>query len=136
MGAMQVFCRGTIALCSKKPVLVLRLCDAGGAVVVRLVGDKPPYHRSDIHLGAGAVLLRNQVARACSVASVPQSRLRGISGCLLRVPESTVLKVEAASKVEALRQREELFPPGVARSTSRGPKLGSCGRIIGGAPPC
>lgn len=134
MGARQVFCRGTIALCGKKPVLVLRLCETGSVVVVRLVGDKPPYHRSDIHLGAGAVLLRNQVARGCSVASVPQSRLRGISGCLLRVPESTVLKVEAVSKVEALRQREELFPQGVVRSTWRGPKLGSCGRKIGGAP--
>lgn len=134
MGARQVFCRGAIALCGKKTVLVLRLCETGSAVVVRLVGDKPPYHRSDIHLGAGAIFLRHQVARACSIASVPQARLRGISGCIVRVPEDTVLKVETACKVEALRQREELFPQGVVRSTWRGPKLGSCGRKIGGAP--
>ncbi|MFT8597691.1 hypothetical protein [Acetobacter orientalis] len=134
MGARQVFCRGAIALCGKKTVLVLRLFETGSAVVVRLVCDKPPYHRSDIHLGAGAVLLRNHVARACSIASVPQARLRGISGCIVRAPEDTVLKVEAACKVEALRQREELFPQGVVRSTWRGPKLGSCWRKIGGAP--
>lgn len=130
----QDSCRGAIAFCGKKPVLVLRLCETGVAVVVRLVGEKPPFHRSDILLDAGAMLLRNRVARTSAVSTVQQKTLRGLGGCLLRVPEETVLRVEAAEKMEAERQRDELLPRVAIRSSWRGPKLGSCGRKIGGAP--
>ncbi|KGB21152.1 hypothetical protein AtDm6_3147 [Acetobacter tropicalis] len=130
----QVFCRGSIALHEKKPVLVLRPYDADCIVVVRLIGDKPPYHRSDVDLGMSAFLLRNRVARVCNIFRVPQKSLRCMGDVAMRVPEEVVRRVEAAERDERARRGGENFRPGILRSGWRGPKMGDCGRKIGGPP--
>lgn len=134
MATGQVFCRGSVALHHKKPVLVLRPLENGRVVVVRLIGDRPPFHRSDVNLGTSAFLLRNRVARACEISAVAIERLRPLRACPMRVPDELVQQIEAAEQAEARNRRGEEFGAGILPSNWRGPKLGDCGRKVGGAP--
>ncbi|AQS88252.1 hypothetical protein AA101099_1791 [Neoasaia chiangmaiensis NBRC 101099] len=124
---------GDIVLRGNRHVLIVAVAD-GLARVVPLIRGRTEIHRSDVRLPEAACLslsTHNVVLRCCDAhwrTNVFAPRVGQADAALLS-------DVTLSLQREAQTREIEKLPAGIVRSVlGRGPRIGDCGRKVGGAP--